>query len=151
MSAIDEVLSRCQQHETEFANGELPMPPARSLAIVTCMDARIETGRLFGLAEGDAHVIRNAGGVVTADALRSLAISQRKLGTRSIMVVTHTDCGMATFDGDEFRRGIESETGTRPTWATETFADAAEEARHGVARIKADPAVPHTDDVRGFV
>ncbi len=151
MSVIDEVVSASSQHQAAFANSDLPTPPARGLAIVTCMDARIETGRLFGLDEGDAHVIRNAGGVVTADALRSLAISQRLLGTRSIMIVTHTGCGMLTFDGDDFRRSIEAETGARPTWATETFSDPAEEARQGIARVKADAAVPHTDDVRGFV
>jgi len=150
MSVVDELL----QHNDTYANafdGELPLPPARPLAVLACMDARMHVAQLLGLAEGDAHIIRNAGGAVTDDAIRSLAISQRLLGTREIMLIHHTECGMLTFTDDEFRRGIEQETGIRPSWAAETFDDPDRDVRQSIARIKASPFVPHTDAVRGFV
>jgi carbonic anhydrase len=131
--------------------GPLPLPPARQVAIVACMDARLDPAKVFGFHEGDAHVIRNAGGAVTDDAIRSLAISQRLLGTREIVLVHHTDCGMLTFSDDEFRRSIEDETGVRPAWAAEAFPDVEADVRQSIARIKASPFVPHTDNVRGFV
>jgi carbonic anhydrase len=115
------------------------------------MDARLNPYGVLGLSEGDAHVIRNAGGVVTADELRSLAISQRLLGTTEIILIHHTDCGMLTFTDDEFKSGIEQETGIRPSWAAEAFPDVEQDVRQSIARIQADPFIPHKESVRGFV
>ncbi len=150
MSAIDDLLTNNETYAKEFG-GERPLPPARKLAVLACMDARLHIGGILGLEEGDAHIIRNAGGAVTDDAVRSLAISQRLLGTSEIMLIHHTDCGMLTFSDEEFRRGIEEETGIRPSWASETFGDLDQEIRQSVARIKTNPFLPHTDQVRGFV
>ena len=127
------------------------MPPGRKVAIVACMDARLNPYGLLGLREGDAHVIRNAGGVITADEIRSLAISQRLLGTEEIMLIHHTDCGMLTFTDDEFKASIQSETGIKPEWAAESFSDIDADVRQSIARIKASPFIPRTDSVRGFV
>ena len=151
MSAIDDFLASNEDYAGNFAKGEKPLPPARNAAVVACMDARIETGRLLGLEEGDAHVIRNAGGVVTDDVIRSLAISQRLLGTREIMLIHHTDCGMMTFRDDEVKAQIQADTGLRPTFALEAFPDAEEDVRQSIARIKASPFVPNKDNIRGFV
>ena len=126
-------------------------PPARKLAVLACMDARLDPARLLGLEEGDAHVIRNAGGVVTDDEIRSLAISQRLLGTEEIVLIHHTDCGMLTFTDDEFRRQIQDETGIKPEWAPESFDDLEEDVRQSIARIKASPFIPKKDSIRGFV
>ena len=150
MSVTDEFIDANKSYQSEF-EGPLPLPPARKVAVVACMDARLDPARILGIAEGDAHVIRNAGGVVTEDALRSLAISQRLLGTEEIVLVHHTDCGMVTFTDDGFRQDIEAETGIRPSWAAEAFPDAADDVRQGINRIKASPFVPHRDRVRGFV
>jgi len=153
MTAIDDVLQNNETYARSFG-GELPLPPARRLAVLAvlaCMDARLDVQQVLGLGEGDAHVIRNAGGAATDDAIRSLAISQRLLGTREILLIHHTDCGMLTFSDDAFRQGIEQETGIRPSWPAEAFADAEQDVRQSVARIKASPFVPHTDAVRGFV
>ena len=127
------------------------MPPAKKVAVVACMDARIETGRLLGLEEGDAHVIRNAGGVATDDVIRSLAISQRLLGTTEIVMIHHTDCGMLTFKDDALKAQIEEDTGLRPPFALEAFADLEDDVRQSVRRIKASPFVPNKDNIRGFV
>ena len=127
------------------------MPPAKKVSIVACMDARIETGRLLGLEEGDAHVIRNAGGVVTDDVIRSLAISQRLLGTQEIILIHHTDCGMLTFKDDEVKAQIEADTGFRPPFALEAFSDLEDDVRQSIRRIQASPFVPHKDEIRGFV
>jgi carbonic anhydrase len=127
------------------------MPPAKKVAIVACMDARIETGRLLGLEEGDAHVIRNAGGVVTDDVIRSLAISQRLLGTTEIVLVHHTDCGMLTFKDDGVKAQIEEDTGLRPPFALEAFSNPEDDVRQSVRRIEVSPFVPHKDNIRGFV
>jgi carbonic anhydrase len=151
MTITDELLRNAEQYAADFTHGDLPVPPAKKVAIVACMDARLDVHRLFGLAEGDAHVIRNAGGVVTQDGLRSLAISQRLLGTEEIVLVQHTGCGMQTFTDDEFRRSIEADTGIRPTWAAETFTDLDQDVRQNLARIAADPSIPRKDHVRGFV
>lgn len=151
MSAIDDFLENNEDYVEKFANGHKPLPPAKNTAVVACMDARIETGRLLGLEEGDAHVIRNAGGVVTDDVIRSLAISQRLLGTREIMLIHHTDCGMVTFQDDEVKAQIEADTGLRPSFALEAFPDAEEDIRQSIARIKASPFVPNKDNIRGFV
>ncbi len=150
MSVTDELLEANRTYQEGF-DGPLPLPPARKVAVVACMDARLDPARILGLTEGDAHVIRNAGGVVTDDALRSLAISQRLLGTEEIVLVHHTDCGMVTFSDDEFRQGIEADTGIRPTWAAEAVPDAADDVRQGIRRIQASPFVPRKDAVRGFV
>jgi carbonic anhydrase len=151
MSVTDQLLANAQAYARSFANGDLPLPPARGVAVVACMDARLNVYGLLGLAEGDAHVIRNAGGVVTADQRRSLAISQRLLGTREIILIHHTDCGMLTFTDDGFRSSIQAETGIKPDWAAETFNDLETDVRQSIARILADPFIPHKDRVRGFV
>ena len=151
MSVIDELLDRARDYTQGFDKGQLPMPPARQVAIVACMDARLNPYGLLGLNEGDAHVIRNAGGVITEDEIRSLTISQRLLGTREIMLVHHTDCGMLTFTDDEFKAQIESDTGLRPSWAPESFRDPAADVKQALARISANPFIPHKDQVRGFV
>jgi carbonic anhydrase len=150
MSVTDELLQNNQRYAETFG-GQLPLPPARGVAIVACMDARLNIYGALGLAEGDAHVIRNAGGVVTDDEIRSLAISQRLLGTREIILIHHTDCGMLTFTDDSFKAGIEAETGIKPPWAAEAFADLDADVRQSMARIRVSPFVPHTDQVRGFV
>jgi carbonic anhydrase len=150
MSATDEVLANNQRYAETFT-GPLPLPPARGLAVIACMDARLNVYAILGLAEGEAHVIRNAGGVVTDDEIRSLAISQRLLGTREIILIHHTDCGMLTFTDDEFKAAIQADTGIKPPWAAEAFGDLETDVRQSIARIKASPFVPHKDAVRGFV
>ncbi|MFJ4686755.1 beta-class carbonic anhydrase [Streptomyces sp. NPDC091377] len=150
MSVIDESLVNNEAYAASFG-GQLALPPARRLAVLACMDARLDIFSMLGLNEGDAHVIRNAGGAVTEDAIRSLVISQRLLGTRRIMLIHHTDCGMQTFKDDEFKRQIEDETGIRPPWAPESFCDLEEDVRQSIRRIEADPFVPHKNSVRGFV
>jgi carbonic anhydrase len=151
MSATDELLAANGSYAENFTKGGKPMPPAKKAAIVACMDARIETGRLLGLEEGDAHVIRNAGGVVTDDVIRSLAISQRLLGTTEIVLVHHTDCGMLTFKDDGVKAQIEEDTGLRPPFALEAFSNPEDDVRQSVRRIEASPFVPHKDNIRGFV
>ncbi|MET9928924.1 MULTISPECIES: carbonic anhydrase [unclassified Streptomyces] len=150
MSVTEEFLAHNEVYASTF-DGPLPLPPARGTAVVACMDARLNPYGILGLAEGDAHVIRNAGGVVTDDVVRSLAISQRLLGTREIVLIHHTDCGMVTFTDDTFRRGIEEETGIRPPWSAEAFPDAAGDVRQSLRRVTGSPFIPHTDQVRGFV
>lgn len=151
MSVIDEFLANNEAYAETFTKGALPMPPAKQIAIVVCMDARLETGALLQLAEGDAHVIRNAGGVVTDDVIRSLTISQRLLGTREIMLIHHTDCGMLTFKDDDLKQQILDETGLKPQFAMEAFDDLDADVRQSMARVKASPYIPHRDQVRGFV
>jgi carbonic anhydrase len=150
MSSTDDVLGNAEQYASSFDKGDLPLPPARKLAVVACMDARLIPTKVLGLEEGDAHVIRNAGGVVTDDAIRSLSISQRLLGTEEIVLIHHTDCGMLTFTDDEFRRSIQDDTGVKPSWAAEAFPDLDEDVRQSIARIKASPFIPRKN-VRGFV
>jgi carbonic anhydrase len=151
MPTIDELVENAETYAESFENGALPLPPAKRVAIVACMDARLNPYGLLGLHEGDAHVIRNAGGVITDDEIRSLAISQRLLGTEEIMLIHHTDCGMLTFGDDDFRRSVQEETGIKPEWAAETFSDLDEDVRQSIARIKASPFIPRKDEVRGFV
>ena len=151
MSTTDELLANAARYAASFDKGDLPLPPARKVAVVACMDARLNPYGVLGLTEGDAHVIRNAGGVVTADQLRSLAISQRLLGTEEIILIHHTDCGMLTFTDDQFKNDIQAETGLRPPWAAEAFGDLDEDVRQSIRRIKADPFIPRKDSVRGFV
>jgi carbonic anhydrase len=150
MSVTDDLLADNARYAESFS-GPLPLPPARKVAVVACMDARLDVYRILGLREGDAHVIRNAGGVVTDDAIRSLVISQRLLGTEEIVLIHHTDCGMLTFTDDEFKASIQEDTGIKPAWAAEAFADLDDDVRQSVARVRANPFVPHTDAVRGFV
>jgi carbonic anhydrase len=151
MSTTDELLDHAKSYAASFDKGDLPMPPARKVAIVACMDARLNLYGLLGLKEGDAHVIRNAGGVITDDEIRSLAISQRLLGTEEIVLIHHTDCGMLTFTDDEFRRSIQDDTGIKPEWAAEAFPDVDEDVRQSLARISASPFIPRKDSARGFV
>ncbi len=151
MSQADQLLLNNRTYAQGFTKGYLSHRPARPVAIVTCMDARLDVHRALGLEEGDAHVIRNAGGVVTEDVIRSLLISQRLLGTREVMVIHHTNCGMLTFSDDALKRQIEAETGLRPPFALEAFPDLDADVRQSIARIEASPFVPHRDQVRGFV
>ncbi len=150
MTVTDELLANNEAYAAAFG-GPLPLPPARQLAVVACMDARLNVYGLLGLQEGEAHVIRNAGGAVTDDTIRSLAISQRLLGTREIILIHHTECGMLTFSDDGFRGAIEEETGIRPPWAAEAFSDLDEDVRQSINRINASPFIPVKDSVRGFV
>ena len=150
MSKTDGFLQNNQRYAETFA-GQLPMPPSAGVAVIACMDARLNVYGILGLNEGEAHVIRNAGGVVTDDEIRSLAISQRLLGTSEIILIHHTDCGMLTFTDDAFKAGIEKETGIKPAWSAEAFSDLDADVRQSIRRIKASPFVPHTDSVRGFV
>jgi carbonic anhydrase len=151
VSATDDLLRNNERYAEAFDKGELPLPPAKGVAVVACLDARLHVSKILGLEEGDAHIIRNAGGVVTDDEIRSLAISQRLLGTKEIILIRHTGCGMLTFKDDDFRSQIEQETGVRPEWAAETFSDLDAEVRQNIARINASPFIPHKDSVRGFV
>jgi carbonic anhydrase len=150
MTATDELLANNERYAATF-QGPLPLPPAKGVAVVACMDARLNVYAILGLADGEAHVIRNAGGVITDDEIRSLTISQRLLGTREIILIHHTDCGMLTFTDDDFKAGIQKETGIKPAWAAEAFPDLDDDVRQSIARIKASPFIPHTDSVRGFV
>jgi carbonic anhydrase len=151
MSTTDELLRNAEAYAAGFDKGDLPLPPARKVAVLACMDARLNPYGILGLQEGDAHVIRNAGGVVTDDEIRSLAISQRLLGTEEIILIHHTDCGMLTFSDDDFKRSIQDDVGIKPEWAAEAFGDLDEDVRQSVARIKASPFIPRKDSVRGFV
>ena len=150
MTVTDEYLENNRAYARSFT-GPLPMPPSRQVAVVACMDARLDVYGILGLGAGEAHVIRNAGGVVTDDEIRSLAISQRLLGTREIVLIHHTDCGMLTFTDDAFKQSIQDETGIKPEWAAESFTDLDVDVRQSIARIKASPFVPHTNAIRGFV
>jgi carbonic anhydrase len=151
VSTTDQLLENAQSYAAGFDKGDLPLPPGRRVAIVACMDARLNPYALLGLSEGDAHIIRNAGGAVTPDVIRSLTISQRLLGTEEIVLIHHTDCGMLTFSDDDFRSAVEKDTGIRPEWPAEAFSDLDADVRQSIARIKASPFVPRTDSVRGFV
>ena len=150
MSATDELLANNARYAESFS-GPLPLPPAKGVAVVACMDARLNVYGILGLAEGEAHVIRNAGGVITDDEIRSLAISQRLLGTEEIILIHHTDCGMLTFTDDEFKKSIQDDVGVKPPWSAEAFPDLDEDVRQSIARIKNSPFVPNKDSVRGFV
>jgi len=148
---IKDLLSNNSDYVAAFDKGDLPLPPGRKLAVVACMDARLDPHRALGLDEGDAHVIRNAGGVVSDDAIRSLTISQRLLGTEAIVLIHHTDCGMLTFRDDDVKDKIEAETGLRPTFALEAFKDLEQNVRQSIARIRANPFIPRKDAITGFV
>ena len=151
MSQTDELLKNNEAYAASFDKGDLPLPPARKVAVVVCMDARLDPAGALGLKEGDAHVIRNAGGVITDDEIRSLAISQRLLGTEEIILMHHTGCGMLTFNDDDFKRKLEDETGQTPEWSANAFPDLEGDVRQSIARIKSSPFIPRKDSVRGFV
>ena len=151
MTAIEEGLNNNARYAENFDKGDLPLPPARNLAVVACMDARLDIHKLLGLQEGDAHVIRNAGGVVTDDVIRSLVISQRLLGTREILLIHHTDCGMLTFRDDDVKDTIEADTGLRPAFALEAFGNLEKDVSQSTSRIQASPFIPRKDQVRGFI
>src|SRR6188472_3300485 len=151
MSVTDELIKHNEAYAASFEHGDLPLPPGKKLAVVACMDARLDVHAILGLAPGDAHVIRNAGGVVTDDEIRSLAISQRLLGTEEIILIHHTDCGMLTFTDDVFKRSIQDETGLKPEWAAEAFADVDEDVRQSLRRIEASPFVTKHESLRGLV
>ena len=151
MSATDELLKNAQAYASSFDKAGLPGPPARKVAVVACMDARLSPYALLGLEEGDAHVIRNAGGVVTDDEIRSLSISQRLLGTEEVILIFHTECGMLTFTDEDFKRQVKEETGVEPDWPVETFTDLDEAVRDSIARVKNSPFIPRKESVRGFV
>jgi carbonic anhydrase len=151
MSTTDDLLKNNESFVESFDKGDLPLPPARKIAVVACMDARLNPYPILGLELGDAHVIRNAGGVITDDEIRSLAISQHLLGTEEIMLIHHTDCGMLTFNDQEFASKLEEETGQRPEWDAHSFPDLDQDVRDSIQRIKDSPFIPRTDSVRGFV
>ncbi len=151
MSVTDDLLRNNEEYARGFDKGDLPLPPATGVAVVACMDARLDVHGMLGLELGDAHVIRNAGGVITDDEIRSLAISQRLLGTREIVLIHHTDCGMLTFSDDEVADQIEADTGVRPPFVLESFGDLEGNVRESIERIKTNPFIPHKDAVRGFV
>jgi carbonic anhydrase len=150
VSVTDEYLQNNAAYALTYS-GPLPVRPSRHLAVVACMDSRLKIFGLLGMGDGESHVIRNAGGVVTDDVIRSLVISQRLLGTTEIVLIHHTDCGLLTVSEDSFKRDIENATGIRPPWAVETFTDVYEDVRQSKARILASPFVPHKDSIRGFV
>jgi len=151
MTTTEQLLQNANAYAEGFDKGDLPLPPGKRVAVLACMDARLNPYGILGLTEGDAHVIRNAGGVVSDDAMRSLAISQNLLGTEEIILIHHTDCGMLTFTDDELAEKLEQETGERPDWRAHSFSDVEEDVREGVERIKSSPFIPRTDRVRGFV
>jgi carbonic anhydrase len=151
MSVTDELLQNNAAYAEAFKKGDLPLPPAKGVAVVACMDARLDVHKILGLEEGDAHVIRNAGGVITDDEIRSLTISQRLLGTREIVLIHHTDCGMLTFSDEELRAQIHEEVGMKPHFSMESFSDLEEDVRQSIARIEHSPFIPHKDAVRGFI
>ena len=151
MTSTDTFVANSDRYAASFDKGALPLPPASHVAVVACMDARLNPYGVLGLSEGDAHVIRNAGGVVTDDVIRSLTISQRLLGTNEIVLIHHTDCGMLTFHDDDVKAQIEADTGIRPPFALEAFPDVEADIRQSIARIKASPYIPVKDSVRGFI
>jgi carbonic anhydrase len=151
MSVTEELLRNNAIYAESFEKGDLPLPPARDVAVVACMDARLDVHKILGLEEGDAHVIRNAGGVITDDEIRSLTISQRLLGTREIILIHHTDCGMLTFSDDELKAQIHEDVGLKPHFSMESFSDLEEDVRQSMARIQASPFISHKESVRGFI
>ena len=151
MAVTDELLGHNDAYASDFDKGDLPMPPGKKVAVLACMDARLDPAKVLGLDEGDAHVIRNAGGVVSEDSVRSLVISQRLLGTEEIVLIHHTDCGMLTFDDNSVKDQIEADTGLRPSFALEAFPDVDADVRQSIARIQANPFIPKKVSVRGFV
>ena len=151
MGVTDDLLKNNEEYARGFDKGDLPLPPAKGVAVVACMDARLDVHAMLGLELGDAHVIRNAGGVITDDEIRSLVISQRMLGTTEIVLIHHTDCGMLTFSDDEVKEQIQADTGIKPEFALEAFSDLEGDVRQSMARIQASPFIPNKEATRGFV
>jgi carbonic anhydrase len=151
MSETDRLLENAQSYARSFEKGDLGMPPSKRVAVLACMDARLIPTRVLGLNEGEAHILRNAGGVVTDDAIRSLAISQHLLGTEEIVLLHHTDCGMLTFTDEELAGKLEAETGERPQWSANAFSDLDQDIRDSIARLRESPFIPNKDSIRGFV
>jgi carbonic anhydrase len=151
MSGTDQLIRNNETYSKSFAKGDLALPPAKGVAVLACMDARLDVHKILGLQEGDAHVIRNAGGVATDDAIRSLTISQRLLGTKEIILIHHTDCGMLTFKDDDVKGKIEKEVGIKPAFSLEAFANLEDDVKQSIARIEASPFIPNKTSVRGFV
>ncbi len=151
MDTIDQLLANNRDFSKSLRDRHLDVRPSRQLAIVTCMDSRLDVFAALGLGDGEAHVLRNAGGVITDDAIRSLAISQRKLGTREVMLIHHTDCGMQTLTDDGFRNELRKETGVAPTFAIESFSDVDASVCQSILRVRRSDFIPHRDAVRGFV
>ena len=151
MSVTDELLKNNDQYAASFDKADLPMPPGKEVAVVACMDARLDVYRILGLELGEAHVIRNAGGVITDDAIRSLVISQRLLGTKEVILIHHSDCGMLTFKDDDVKGQIKDDVGIRPPFALEAFPDPEDDVRQSIARVKASPYIPNKENVRGFI
>jgi carbonic anhydrase len=151
MTAIDELLKRNYELGNVVPGDRSSPKPSLQVAILTCMDSRIRVFEIFGLKQGEAHVLRNAGGVVTDDMIRSLALSQRKLGTREVLLVHHTNCGLELVTEDDFKDELEADTGLRPTWAVEAFKVVEQSVRGSMARLRRSPFIPHTDKIRGFV
>lgn len=150
MSAVDDYVKNNEEYVRAHDAG-VSGKPTRHVAVVACMDSRLNVPALLGLGDGEAHVLRNAGGVVTDDVVRSLALSQRLLGTREIMLIHHTDCGMQKTTEDKFKSEVEGDTGIRPPWAVETFSDAEQDVRQSIGRLTLSPFIPHRDAIRGFV
>ena len=150
-SVTDELLANAKTYEESFDKGDLPLPPAKGVVVLACMDARLNPYAILGLEEGDAHIIRNAGGVVTDDEIRSIAISQHLLGTSEVILIHHTDCGMLTFSDDEFSSRLKEAAGEEPSWSANTFSDLDEDLRESIRRIKDSPFIPNKESIRGFV
>ncbi len=151
MDTIDQLLENNRAFADGLAKRHLSVEPSRQLAVVTCMDSRLDVFAALGLGDGEAHVLRNAGGVITDDVIRSLAISQRRLGTRDVMLIHHTDCGMQKLTDDGFRTELLETTGVAPAFAIESFKDVEENVRQSIRRVRTSPFIPHRDNVRGFV
>jgi carbonic anhydrase len=151
MSETDRLVENARAYADSFDKSDLGMPPSKHVAVLACMDARLIPTRVLGLNEGEAHVLRNAGGVVTDDAIRSLAISQNLRGTEEIILLHHTDCGMLTFTDEEFAAKLEEETGQRPGWSAQAFSDVEADVRDSLARLRESPFIPRKDSIRGFV
>lgn len=151
MDVIDQLMENNARHASGLAPRDLDVRPSRQLAIVTCMDSRLDVFAAVGLGDGEAHVLRNAGGVITDDVIRSLAISQRRLGTREIMLIHHTDCGMLTLTDDGFRAELQDATGVAPAFAIESFTDIDADVRQSILRVRRSAFIEHRDRVRGFV
>jgi len=148
---IDELLANNEAFAASLSERHLDVRPSRRLAVVTCMDSRLDVFAALGLGDGEAHVLRNAGGVITDDMIRSLAVSQRRLGTREVMLIHHTNCGMQTLSDDGFRAELQKDTGVAPAWAIESFSDVDADVRQSILRVRRSPFLPHRDRVRGFV
>ena len=149
--SADELIANNRRHAERFDGADRPGKPSRRLAVVACMDCRLDVAELLGLGPGEAHIIRNAGGVITDDVIRSLCLSQRLLDTREILLIHHTQCGLQGLDEDEFTAELERELGVRPSWPVESFSDARADVAQSMMRLEASPFVQHCDHIRGFV